>query len=194
MSGIKGLNFNECALRTIKVLFNPLDWTQWATFKIDESNETKRSVDGTLLHCDRNKYSVADSLFETVKVPIINPKLTIDDYGIRWTHQTLEENWKLFLHSLPSAKVRYALCNFEYPIERFNVNSEPTMVEKTILIMWAPNEAKVKDRMAVAMHFLDVKKQIDKIGKVQLVFQANDLGDISYKTILAKIRKVCYLD
>jgi hypothetical protein len=118
----------------------------------------------------------------------INSKdITVQEFGIRWDQETAQGNWKQFLKSLPDNNVRYALCNFVYVSPMDNIERT-----KVVFIMWAPDTAKAKYKMKASMHYLDVKHQIEEHGGIQLTFQANEVEDISYTTVLEKIKKVCY--
>jgi len=102
-------------------------------------------------------------------------KITVDDFGITWQHQTPSQNWDLFVKSLPATECRYALVTLKEH-------------QKYFFIMWAPSKAKVKDRLSIAMHMVHVKEHIEKIGgHAHATLQAHELDDLSYERALTKI-------
>lgn len=165
MAGIHGLNFSRQAFQEVQNIYNLSDWAEWAIFHIDTENTVLPN---------------AAALSNTAV-------LDLSGIGLKWDDDTPQDTWEQFVHTLPKLECRYGLCNFEH------MGSDNILRSKIIFVMWAPNEAPVKQRLQTAMHMHDIKKQINTVGGITLTVQANDVSDLSYDTVLKKLQSVCYV-
>jgi len=92
--------------------------------------------------------------------------------------------WDEFCSILPDNETRYAVYNFKYVSPQDDITRE-----KKLFIMWAPENATTKDKLIVTMHAKDVHNRLAP-GAINI--QANDMIDISYNSILKRIKKSCY--
>ena len=113
--------------------------------------------------------------------------LVVDSYKIKDDTLSFENMFDDFADHLPKDDVRYALYNYEYesPADKINRN-------KTIFIMWAPEQATTKRKMLTTMYLRDISNQLTSNRGFPVTLQANDIEDINYRSVFSKIRTKFY--
>ena len=111
-----------------------------------------------------------------------NNNLTV--CGIGSKQDSPKNIWNEFCSILPNNETRYAVYNFKYVSPQDDITRE-----KKLFIMWAPENAKTKDKLIVTMHAKDVHNRLAS-GAINI--QANELADVSYNSILKRIETSCY--
>ena len=94
------------------------------------------------------------------------------------------DRWSNMIGYLPTNDVRFVISNFSYisPIDQ---------VErvKRVFLMWAPDSAKVKDKLKITMFSKDAQKILGMGSGFHINVQANELSDVDEENILHKIQK-----
>merc|ERR1711975_155013 len=85
-----------------------------------------------------------------------------------------------FVSSLPQDDCRYAIYDFEY-------NQGEGQRNKILLVVWAPDSARIKSKMLYASTKDALKKKLVGIGTE---IQATDLSEIDYQTVFDKVVRI----
>lgn len=99
-----------------------------------------------------------------------------------------DTGWETLLHYLDKIhnETAYVVVNF--------VNNKPKdklCRSKRIMIMWAPDGAKTREKFMTAMHVRDVRDTLTG-GSCTIMIQANDISDLKYETVRDRISsKTC---
>lgn len=96
-----------------------------------------------------------------------------------------EENLFNLHKSLPNNDVRYIVMHFGYDSPTDHVRRT-----KRLFVMWAPSGATIKDRLKITMYNKEAQHLLSSGCGFNVVMQANEISDISYEAVLAKIRSV----
>jgi hypothetical protein len=81
--------------------------------------------------------------------------------------------------ALPCDDVRYAVVNFNYLSPTDCVRRS-----KLLFILWAPDEAPVKQKLMATMNYHYVKRQLEGVVGTTLSIQANDYSDLTYEHLI----------
>ena len=84
-----------------------------------------------------------------------------------------------FCASLPANDCRYGVYDFEYEVDGGKRN-------KIVLFVWAPDSAKIKNKMLYASSKDNLKKMMVGIGSE---VQATDASEIDYQVVLEKVTR-----
>jgi len=85
-----------------------------------------------------------------------------------------------FVKALPANDARYAVYDFEYQFEGGQRN-------KILFVVWAPDSAKIKQKMLYAASKDALRKKLVGIG---VEVQATDLAEIDHEAVLEKVLRV----
>jgi len=85
-----------------------------------------------------------------------------------------------FVKALPPNDARYAVYDFEYQFEGGQRN-------KILFVVWAPDSAKIKQKMLYAASKDALRKKLVGIG---VEVQATDLAEIDHEAVLEKVLRV----
>jgi cofilin len=85
-----------------------------------------------------------------------------------------------FVKALPANDARYAVFDFEYTFEGAQRN-------KILFVVWAPDTAKIKQKMLYASSKDSVKKKLVGLGAE---IQATDLSEIDKEAVLERVLRV----
>jgi cofilin len=85
-----------------------------------------------------------------------------------------------FLQELPSDDCRYAVYDFEFSLEDGGKRN------KILFVLWAPDSAKIKNKMLYTSSKADLKK---KLVGIATEIQATDASEIDYNAVLEKVSK-----
>ena len=87
-----------------------------------------------------------------------------------------------FVASLPANECRYAIFDFEYEL-----SAADGLRQKILFVVWAPDTAKIKDKMLTASSKDALKK---KLVGISVEVQATDLSEITKESVVAKITAI----
>jgi len=92
--------------------------------------------------------------------------------------------WKEMCSNLPSNEVRYVIMNFSYtsPLDKIERM-------KRVFLMWAPENAHVKDKIKVTMYSYEAQKLLSQRTNFHITMQGNELSDVKTEVLLEKIRQ-----
>jgi len=85
-----------------------------------------------------------------------------------------EDAWKKFTSGLPEDKCRYAAYDVELVLD-MGSGIPPTKRNKLTFIQWAPDKAKIRERMVASSSLDAIKKKCDGI---QVFWQINSMDDL----------------
>lgn len=85
--------------------------------------------------------------------------------------------------SLSVDEVSYVIMNYEYTSP-----SDGVKRTRVLFINWAPEKARVRDKIRITMYYPDARRQICGERGTVLDIQANELSDLSTNTLFEKIR------
>jgi cofilin len=87
-----------------------------------------------------------------------------------------------FVADIPANECRYAIFDLEY-----QKSDADGLRQKIVFIVWAPDAAKIKDKMLTASSKDAIKKQL--VG-ISTEVQATDASEIEYSYILEKVQTI----
>jgi len=98
--------------------------------------------------------------------------------------RSMENSFYDFVSHLPPYSPRYILYNFDYisPIDKIPRS-------RMLWIMWAPDEAPVKEKLLITMRSRNAKACLCKAHAISL--QANALDDLTIENIFANLKTKC---
>jgi len=85
-----------------------------------------------------------------------------------------------FVKELPPNACRYAIYDFEYD------SDDGRKSDKIIFVLWAPDSAKIKEKMLYTSSKDAVRKKLVGVGTE---IQATDLGEIDREVVLEKVKR-----
>ena len=88
-------------------------------------------------------------------------------------------SYEQFVAELPKDDCRYAVYDFEFDLEGGKRN-------KILFILWAPDSARVKQKMLYTSSKADLRK---KLVGIATEIQATDAAEIDYQSVLEKASK-----
>ena len=93
------------------------------------------------------------------------------------------DGWDTLIGYLPSTEVRYVIGNFTYisptdKIERV----------KRIFLMWAPENALIKDKLKVTMYNREAQRLLGSGATFHISLQGNELSDVDSDRVIEKIK------
>ena len=89
-----------------------------------------------------------------------------------------EPSWESFITALPPKSCRYVVYDFDYQSDDGGDRS------KILFIVWAPDSAKIKEKMLITSSKDAVKKKLVGIGKE---IQATDASEIDIKEVTSQV-------
>mmetsp|Transcript_10129 Transcript_10129/g.17331 ORF Transcript_10129/g.17331 Transcript_10129/m.17331 type:complete len:142 (-) Transcript_10129:67-492(-) len=117
----------------------------------------------------KHRYSIykrnADNT-EIVLESVADPSKTYDD----------------FCAALPPNECRYGIFDLEY-----SKSEADGMRQKIIFVVWAPDSARIKDKMLTASSKDAIKKQL--VG-ISTEMQATDAGELDYNLLIDKVNSI----
>ena len=105
-------------------------------------------------------------------------KISADASSVVVESTSNETDWVAFTKSLPAKECRYVVYDFHFQSEDGGDRS------KILFIVWAPDSAKIKDKMLFAGSKDSVKKKLVGIGKE---IQATDASEIDLATVTEQV-------
>ena len=96
------------------------------------------------------------------------------------------DGWPQMLAWLPYNDVRFVICNFEYMSPDDNIERV-----KRLFLMWAPDEAKVREKLKITMFSRDAQKVLGMGFGFHTILQAAEVSDIDEKNVLLRIKRNC---
>jgi len=106
-----------------------------------------------------------------------------EDSCVAGTRNPKPEDFENFTTKLEAGKCRYAVYNFEIGLSSSDgMNSKR---EKMVFITWAPDDARIKDKMLTASSKDALKKKLDGIA---IEFQCSCESDIQAQNIIEKLQ------
>jgi cofilin len=102
------------------------------------------------------------------------------------SHNSLEnascqQKWQSFLEHLPKEKCAYCFVNFSYISPSDNVERT-----KVIFVYWAPDRAKMKEKMVTAFSVNGILNKIGE-GGISARLQAESLGSLDYSDVVQQV-------
>jgi hypothetical protein len=93
------------------------------------------------------------------------------------------DGWGTLLGYLPSTDVRYVIANFTYVSPIDNIERV-----KRVFLMWAPENARVKDKLKITMYSREAQKLLGRGASFHVLIQGNELSDVDSDRVLEKIQ------
>merc|ERR550537_183442 len=87
-----------------------------------------------------------------------------------------------FVAALPANECRYAIFDLEY-----SKSDADGIRQKILFVVWAPDTAKIKDKMLTASSKDALKKQL--VG-ISTEIQATDPSEVDYNYVLEKVQSI----
>ena len=91
--------------------------------------------------------------------------------------------WDQMKMCLPENEVRYVIANFTYVSLVDQIHRT-----KRIFLMWAPDYARVREKLKITMYSQEAKRLLCTHG-FHVTMQANELSDVDTSCVLARIRQ-----
>ena len=92
-----------------------------------------------------------------------------------------EASWESFTSALPQNSCRYVVYDFDFK------SDDGRDMSKILFIVWAPDSAKIKEKMLITSSKDAVKKKLVGIGKE---VQATDASEVDKQAILDQVKAV----
>ena len=93
------------------------------------------------------------------------------------------DGWDTLIGYLPSADVRYVISNYSYVSP-----SDKIERVKRVFLMWAPENARIKDKLKVTMYNREAQRLLGSGSTFHISLQGNELSDIDSDRIIEKIK------
>merc|ERR1712080_194466 len=87
-----------------------------------------------------------------------------------------------FCNDLPANECRYGIFDLEY-----SKSEADGMRQKILFVVWAPDSARIKDKMLTASSKDAIKKQL--VG-ISTEMQATDAGELDYNLLIDKVNAI----
>ena len=92
-----------------------------------------------------------------------------------------EERWRSFIEHLPIGRCAYGFVNFSYISPTDHIERG-----KVVFVYWAPNDAKMKEKMVTAFSANGIITKVGE-GGISARIQAGDLSSVEYSTVLDQV-------
>merc|ERR1711862_37889 len=135
---------------------------------LEFKSQTKYLISSTKSNCPTNSDMLSTKEVLTTPLLKLPPQLLL---------KKLDD----FCAELPDNECRYGIFDLEYSKDADGVR------QKIIFVVWAPDTAKIKDKMLTASSKDALKKQL--IG-ISTEIQATDRSEIAYDYILDRVQSI----